>query len=253
MCICILTGEEVGGTICIGGRTFYICVCVSVGGWGRGWVSVFVCQINYLNPVAIKAEICYQHTPLVACVSALLPQYALHLLPPSGLSVGLDKDHKLWILNTHPSITKTNCARLWPRDLLKTLNIFIPGANECCDSGSFWCNILIKCYLCLKRHGMFNLHNDVVSLRWCVIWGWKVWSVSNWGCLLRHHRCFSGEGVMAVHDGITGGALSSLLLPLFNFHCLFPFCPIIPPLTAILSLFPFYLSHSPLSLHVFYC
>lgn len=59
-----------------------VCVCVRVGVGGRGWVCVFVCQINYLNPVTIKAEICYQRPPLEAHVSALLPQYALGSPPP---------------------------------------------------------------------------------------------------------------------------------------------------------------------------
>lgn len=61
--------------------TTFVCAC-QCGGWGRGRVCVFVCQINYLNPLTIKAEICYQRPPLVACVSALLPQYALCLFSP---------------------------------------------------------------------------------------------------------------------------------------------------------------------------
>lgn len=76
-----------------------VCVCVCVcrhGGWGGGdWIYAFVCQINYLNPITIKAEICYQRPPLEARVAALLPQYAPRLLPLSGLSVGPDNDHKL--------------------------------------------------------------------------------------------------------------------------------------------------------------
>ena len=108
-------------TICINGEVFLhlcvgVCVCVCVRVGVGGWVCVFVCQINYLNPITIKAEICYQHLPLEARVSALLLQCSPYFHPLSGLSMGLDKDHKLWILNTHPSRTKTNSVRLWPRD-----------------------------------------------------------------------------------------------------------------------------------------
>lgn len=98
------------GGVWAGGGSLYIRVC-RCGGWGWGWVCVFVCSINYLNPTTIKAEICYRHHPLAACVGAVMPR---SLSPPSGLSMGPDKDHKLWILNTHPSRTKANSALLWP-------------------------------------------------------------------------------------------------------------------------------------------
>ncbi len=63
------------------------------------------------------------------------------------------------------------------------------------------------------------------------------------------------QSFLAVHDGISVSALSSVhtfYLPLFNFHCLFPFlCLITPPWTTIHSLFPFCLTPSPLYLHSF--
>lgn len=174
-----------------GGTVVCVCVC-QCGGWGRGWVCVFVCQINYLNPPTIKAEICYQRPPLEARVSALLSQYAPHLFPPSALSVGPDKDHKLWILNTHPSRTKTNRARLWPRDSCAQTSS--SGAYEYFEGGRLWCKMLMKCHLCLESLGVFNLHDVVMSLRWCVTWGWRVWSVYNGGCLFYTYcRCVFQE------------------------------------------------------------
>lgn len=134
-CISMFTGR--GGAVCICEIFLYLaCVCMSVwvcvhqcGGWGWRWVFVFVCQINYLNPPTIKAEICYQRPPLETCASALLPQYAPCLFPLSVLSMGLDKDHKLGILNTHPSRTKANSVFV-TQGLMHTPNVSIIGVYE---------------------------------------------------------------------------------------------------------------------------
>lgn len=180
----------------------WMCQC---GGWVQGSVCVFVCQINYLNPPTIKAEICYQRPPLEARVSALLPQYALRLFPLSVLSVGPDKDHKLWILNTHPGRTKANDAPVtW--GLMNThRNVFITGANE---YFFWWWFFLMQNVENMSQEsvGVFNLHDFVVvNLRWfacvwSVTWDWSVWSVS-------------GESFVAVHDGMSVRVLSCGFTP----------------------------------------
>lgn len=202
----MLTGRRGGGGVCVllEGGSLYICVR-QCGGWGGGWVCVFVCQINYLNPATIKAEICYQRPPLEPHVSALLPQYAPRSLPLPGLSVEPDKDHKLWILNTHPSRTKANSARLWPRDS--------HAHTECLHHSSvwiFWQRFLLMKNgdkMLLRSHGTFDFH-DVV-----VMWGLRVWSVYNGGLPLLHIWGVAGESIMVVHDGISVSALISVFTP----------------------------------------
>lgn len=48
-----------------------MCAC-SCGGGSSSLVCVFVCQVNYLNPTTIKAEICYQRPPLEPLCASLV-------------------------------------------------------------------------------------------------------------------------------------------------------------------------------------
>lgn len=214
-----------------GGGSLYIRVC-QCGGWGWGWVCVFVCSINYLNPTTIKAEICYRHHPLGACVGALMPR---SLSPPSGLSMGPDKDHKLWILNTHPSRTKANSALLWPEH---SWTRQMSSSRECMNMFTVLFFFYVKCSPCLQSHGVFNLHceglvwGDVCSMHALFFFPLQTW----WLCM--------------------GYLLGSRALYSHLVFRLFPFLPChYSPLLSILFLYPVYphmfYSHSklPISHH----
>lgn len=124
-------------------------------------------------------------------------------------------------------------------------NVFITGAHEYFDGGRFWCKMLIKCYLCLESHGVFNLHNVVVSCcKSVVMCDLRLEGVKcvQWVLPVLHilSMCFSGESFMAVHDGISVRALSSVFTPCTSLSLTFT-----ASLLSSVSLFPPWQPFSP--------
>lgn len=104
------------------------------------------------------------------------------LSPPSGLSMGPDKDHKLWILNTHPSRTKANSALLWPEH---SWTRQMSSSRECMNMFTVLFFFYVKCSPCLQSHGVFNLHceglvwGDVCSMHALFFFPLQTW----WLCM----------------------------------------------------------------------
>lgn len=127
-----------------GGRCVCVCACV---------LCIFVCYLNYLNPTTIKAEICYWLPPLEA--SSLYLAASVRCAPenpsPRGLSGSLNKDHKLWILSTYRSRTKTYSTRLRPMrtfTLIKRLqhrSICVRERTLCCLEIHKGSNLCSRC------------------------------------------------------------------------------------------------------------